>query len=155
MDLDLVRDGNSPLFQEELRRDFRPMEVREGNFQYRVLYPDGRFRLVHRRQRKVLFIDKRDANRLCEMVVQDLGPATAEDPWVIPCDGEVEWAQALELADWAKRKRDERQSREAWVNPLRREAMLASVQLKYEEAARRATGLSTFGPHQRVQRESR
>lgn len=140
-------------FEEDLKRDFRPLEVREGNFTYRVAGPDMKIRIVHRRQRKVLFVDPRDVNRLCE-IVEDLGPATMDDPWVMPCQEGVEWAQAVELFEWAKRKRAEMEARRAIVKPLRDEAFLLSVQAHYEEAGRRASGLSSFGPYQRIQRES-
>lgn len=154
MDIDLIRTMD-PLFEEELKRDFRPLEVREGDFSYRAQSPDGRVRLIHRRQRKVLFVDPKDANHTCELVVADLGVATQEDPWVMPCDGEVEWAQVLELVDWAMRKRAERAAREAQVNPLRTEAMWKNVLENYEKGALAAHGSSTFGPYQRIQRESR
>lgn len=100
-----------------------------------------------------MFFVSKDQNSICQLVARDLGPATQADPWAIACDGEVEWAQVLELADWAHRKHMELEARRAEVAPLRTAAMLAGVQSYYEEAARRATAQSTFGPYQRIQRD--
>lgn len=140
-----------PQFEDELRRDFRPHEIVEGDFTYRVVGQDLRVRIVHRRQRKIRYVSL-DQNRICE-TVRDLGPATGEGGFVVPCSEEVEIAQAMELLDWAARKRAELRQRQAEVQPLRDEAWRQSVVAHFEEAARRSVGMSTFGPYQRIQRE--
>ena len=148
--VEIIRERN-PVFEEDLKRDFRPLEVREGNFTYRVVGPDMRVRIVHRRQRKVLFVAL-DQNSTCE-TVQDLGPATQADPWCMPCDEGVERAQALELFDWALRKRAELAERRALVKPLRDKAFLQGIAEVNEEIAMAMNGTSSFGPYARVQRE--
>lgn len=177
--MEIIRERN-PLFEFELKRDFRPLEVAEGDFTLEVtndgrsvlmmdretgqVFPDpdgtmmaicpadGRRRLLQRFQRRITFVSL-DQNRTA-MTVTDLGPARGITPVFIPCENEVEMAQALETLDWAAVKRRELVAREAEIKPLRTAAMLASVQNKFDEAQRAARGLSTFGPHVRIQRES-
>lgn len=147
-----IMRNRDPLLVEELGRDFRPLRIMEGNFTYRVCGPDMRIRIVHRRQRKIQFVSL-DQNRACE-VVDDLGVATSDDPFVMPCDEEVEMAQALELFEWAKRKASERKAREAWVKPLRTAAFIQAVAESNDEAVKQAVGASTFGQYLTKQRES-
>lgn len=149
--VEIIRERN-PVLTEDLKRDFRPLLVMEGNFTYRVVGPDLRVRIVHRRQRKIRFVSL-DQNHVCE-VVEDLGPATQDDPWIQPCDQEVDWAQSQELIDWSLRKRKERAEREAWVRPLRTAAFLQGIAESNDEAVKRAVGASTFGEYFRKQRES-
>jgi hypothetical protein len=148
--VEIIRERNLVL-EEDLKRDFKPFEIFEGNFQYRVVGPDLCIRTINRRQRKVRYVSS-DQNRICETIT-DLGVATDEDAFVMPCDGAVEMAQANELFDWAKRARNERKAREAWVKPIRDEAFRNYVADAFEEGARRAVGQSSFGPLVQLQRE--
>lgn len=150
MTIEIRREVN-PQFEEELRRDFRPIAVLEADFTYRVVGDDGRQRIVHRRQRKIRYVSH-DQNRICE-TVKDLGEATGETPFLIPCEGEVELAQAIELWEWAYRKRRELRERQAQVQPLRDEAWRNALVDLAEEGQRRSVGMSSFGPYQRIQRE--
>ncbi len=149
--VEIIRERNL-LFEDDLKRDFKPFEIVEGNFTYQVVGPDMRIRIVHRRQRKVRYVSS-DQNQIAE-VVTDLGAATNDDAFAMPCDGAVEMAQALELFEWAKRARRERKEREAWVKPLRDEEFKRAIVDAFEEGAKRAVGLTTVGPHVRIQRES-
>lgn len=143
----------TPGLEAELRRDFRPLEIVEGNFAYNVLNSEtGRVTLQWRRQRQITYV-KSDQNTTAK-VVTDLGPATYDGQFVMPCSDEVEMAQAIELIEWGKREAAQRREREAWVKPLRTAAWLKALQESNEEAQRRATGASTFGPSHKVQREA-
>lgn len=148
--VEIIRQRD-PVLLEDLKRDFRPLVVMEGNFLYRAVGEDMRVRLIHRRQRKIRFVSL-DQDRVCE-VVEDLGPATQDDPWIQPCDGEVEWGESQELIAWSLRKRAERAEREAWVKPLRTAAFIQAISDSTDEAVKRAVGSSTFGEHVRIQRE--
>lgn len=149
--MEIIRERD-PLFEAELRRDFKPEEVVEGNFAYRAAMPDGRIIQLHRRQRKVRF-RSRDGNSICETVV-DLGPANRDTSVVVPCGGENEIAQIFELLDWAARKRAELRARRAEVQPLRDAAFIASLRNYAEEFERRRHGISTFGYGGKLQRVS-
>jgi hypothetical protein len=141
----------TPEFEADLARDFRPYEVVEGDFTYTVVV-DGRLRIIHRRQRKVRYVGS-DQNSIRE-VVNDLGAATGETSYVIPCSNEVEMAQAFELFDLARRKHLELVRRRAWVKPLRDAAFRQAIAVSNEEVGRRSRGASSFGRFQRIQRES-
>lgn len=139
----------TPEFEAELKRDFKPFEVMEGDFTYDLVI-DGRRAILNRRQRKVRYVSA-DQNSIRE-VINDLGEATGEDAYAMPCDGVVEMAQAWELIDWAKRKAAERRARQTWVGPIRKAAFLQAVADSTEESVKRALRASTFGPIQRIQR---
>lgn len=149
--MEIIRERN-PLFEAELRRDFKPEEVVEANFAYRAITAEGRMVLLHRRQRKVRFRSL-DGNSICETVV-DLGPATQDQAITVPCGGENEIAHVFELLDWAARRRAELRARRAEVQPLRDAAFLASLQNYAEEFERRRRGISTFGYGGQLQRVS-
>ena len=143
----------TPGLEAELARDFRPLEIVESNFPYNVLNRDtGRVTLQWRRQRHITYV-KRDQNTTAK-VVTDLGPATQDGQFVMPCSNEVEMAQAIELFEWSRREAQARREREQWVKPLRDKAFMQALQESNEEAGRRATGASTFGPKHKVQREA-
>lgn len=148
--VEIIRERN-PRFMDELKRDFVPFEVVEGDFSYRAVSPDGRATLLHRRQRKVRYVSH-DQNSLSE-TVDDLGPATGEDSYVIPCHEAVEVAQAIELIEWAKRKAAELEARRAIVEPLRTASWMDWLKRQQEEAKLQVRGATTVGPYQRVQRE--
>lgn len=148
--VEIIRERN-PQFMDELKRDFVPYEVMEGDFSYRGVTPDGRMSLLHRRQRKVRYVSH-DQNSLRE-TVDDLGPATGEDAVVIPCDGAVEIAQAIELIAWHKRVAEVLKRRRAEVEPERTKYFLDQMELLNDEARRAQKGMTTVGPYARVQRE--
>lgn len=173
------------LFEEDLKRDFTPFEIVEGDFtwdvgfregigwdcrlvamggravsenmamqtSFQAAFPeDGRRRLLHRRQRMTRFVSQ-DQNRLCATVT-DLGPATGADMYIIPCADAVEMAQAVELIAWQKRVAATMAARRAEAKPSRVRWFLEGIAASNEEAAKRALGLSSFGPLARVQRET-
>ena len=148
--VEIIRQ-KTPQFMDELTRDFVPYEVIEGDFSYTGVRPDGSRQILHRRQRKVRYASP-DQNSLCE-TVDDLGPATGEDAFVIPCEGAVEMAQAIELIDWQKRVAAEMKRRRAEIEPERTRHFLTQLELLREEALLAQHGTSSFGPHARVQRE--
>lgn len=148
--VEVIRERN-PRFEDELRREFKPFEIVEGDFTYTAVGPDMRARIIHRRQRKVRYVSA-DQNELRE-TVNDLGPATGEDSYVVPCSDAVEMAQALELIDWQKRKTAELAARRAMVAPIRDAEWKRFLVDFDEENRKKIRGLTTVGPYQRIQRE--
>lgn len=148
--VEIIRERN-PKFMDELRRDFVPFDVTEGDFLCGAQLPSGKILYANRRQRRIRYISA-DQNSLCE-TADDLGPATGEEAVRIPCDGAVEIAQVIELLDWHKRKMADLEARRAWVEPLRTASWLDWLNSRREEVAKQQTGLTTVGPFVRVQRE--
>lgn len=133
-------------FEAELKRDFKPLRVDEGNFLFELVGEDGRRRLIWRRSRKVFYVSKLDANKIC-WTVADLGPATNDPELTVPCgDGRdgTDVAQAFELLDWAAAERKRLAARAAEVEPLRTAAFLNAMQEAVEENRRRQKAQSTF-----------
>lgn len=130
----------------ELTRDFKPLRVDEGNYAYEIVGADQRRRIIHRRQRKIFYVSKLDANRIV-CTVNDLGSATNAPQLTIPCgDGRegTDVAQAFELLDWAERERVRLNARAAEVDPQRTAAFITALNESNEEVLRRRKGQSTF-----------
>jgi hypothetical protein len=112
---------------------------------------DGRKRILQRRIRMIRFINL-EQTRVRELIT-DLGMATREEPFAMPCDGEVEMSQALELFAWAKRASAERTARTALIKPERDRAFLNGIADVADDMVKRKLGLSTFGRGGKLQRE--
>jgi hypothetical protein len=139
-----------PVMEEELKRDFRPFEIVECNMPRVHVGSDGRKRILQRRIRMVRFVNI-EQTRVRE-IITDLGPASNEQPFAMPCDGQVEMAQALELFGWAKRASEERRARSELIKPERDRAFLNGIADVADEWTKRKLGLSTFGPGGKLQR---
>ncbi len=143
---------NDPLIAEELKRDFRPFEIWEGNAAVTVVGEDHRLRVVHRRRRVIRYISTLDGEKARD-IITDLGPATAQEAFVLPCDGEVELCHALELIEWAKRSSAERAARNKAIKPERDRAFLEGLADTADDWTKRKLGRSTYGPGGKIQRE--
>ena len=119
---------------DDLKRDARPLEVREGD----TTIQGKRVRLL-----VVTFVSKsqNDVNRL----VKVLGPATGEESLIIPCGEGVELAQIEDILIAAKAKRKARAEQRLLYLPERQANMdRALIDLAEFEMARRKG--SAFGP---------
>ena len=150
MGIEIIR-MRDPMEEEELKRDFRPVEIMECNYPRVTVGDDGRKRILQRRIRMIRFINL-EQTRVRELIT-DLGPATREEPFAMPCDGEVEMSQALELFAWAKRASAERTVRTALIKPERDRAFLNGIADVADDMVKRKLGLSTFGRGGKLQRE--
>lgn len=141
-----------PAFEEDLARDFRPIEVREKNYLCTLVTESGVRTTYNRRQRRIRFAAK-DGNSVRE-IVNDLGPATSEQGYFLPCDGEVEMAHVVELFEWSKRETIRRAAIADAERPKRAERWLKLLADSSDEAGRRINNVSAFGPGYTKQRGS-
>jgi len=139
------------LFEEDLKRDFRPFEVVEGNFLCTLPSPiSGRPMTYNRRQRRVRYISA-DQNSIRE-TVDDRGPATADGQFVMPCGGAVEMAEAWDQIDALKERSRALTARQAAVKPLRDAAWLVALAEMQEQEFEDFNRRSVVGPGLTVQR---
>lgn len=149
------------LFEADLKRDFRPFQVEEGNFTCELETKDGETCLVcpvgyahrhmlQRRQRRIHYVSE-DQNRLC-MTVDDRGPATADGQFVMPCGGAVEMAEAWDQIEALKERQRALAERQAWVKPIRDAAWLKALGDMQEQEALAFRRASVVGPGLTVQR---
>jgi len=139
------------LFEDELKRDFRPFEVVEGNFLCTLPSPvSGRLTTYNRRQRRVRYISH-DQNSIRE-TVDDRGPATADGQFVMPCGGAVEMAEAWDQIEALKERSRALTARQAMVKPYRDEAWFNILAQMQEQEVEDFHRRSVSGPGLTVQR---
>lgn len=138
---------------DDLRRDFKPIQVGEKDMSRKVLGDDGLYRILQRRVRVVFFIGKDQTTK--RHLAWDMGPATGEDAVLIPCEGAVEMSQVFDIFETHIRQRaPAAMADRALRQEARDQRFLRGLIQEADERRLNALGLSSFGQYARVQRTS-
>ena len=154
MPLTIIQRGD-PQEVQSLQRDFKPLDVYEGDMTGLACQAAG-FRTSHTGSYRVMVVEavsRLDANQTRQIGLV-IGAATGAPILHIPCGNHVEWAQIQEVLEARQEKLQRREAARIQRLAARQSALTGQLVDIADNMTKQKLGLSTFGATGKLQRSS-